>query len=164
MTGSRVPFFAATSRTVLNVHRSATTLPIKKVDTFNSPGRSRCLLSICDWGPFRLPSRSLPRHPAASRKRNTTSAHRHRNQARQHHAYSGTCILLRRDRQDRKKPISGKINAKAHQRRKINFISYDDGYSPPKTVEQPASWWRANEVLLIFNSLAPAELGDPEIT
>ena len=26
--------------------------------------------------------------------------------------------------------------------RKINFISLDDGYSPPKTVEQmPAAWW-----------------------
>ena len=27
--------------------------------------------------------------------------------------------------------------------RKINFISYDDGYSPPKTVERHASSWKA---------------------
>jgi branched-chain amino acid transport system substrate-binding protein len=37
--------------------------------------------------------------------------------------------------------------------RKINFISYDDGYSPPKTVEQARKLVEADEVLLIFNSL-----------
>jgi branched-chain amino acid transport system substrate-binding protein len=37
--------------------------------------------------------------------------------------------------------------------RKINFISYDDGYSPPKTVEQARKLVEDDEVLLIFNSL-----------
>ncbi|MCG6206537.1 ABC transporter substrate-binding protein [Rhodopseudomonas sp. HC1] len=37
--------------------------------------------------------------------------------------------------------------------RKINFISYDDAYSPPKTVEQARKLVESDEVLLIFNSL-----------
>lgn len=37
--------------------------------------------------------------------------------------------------------------------RKINFISYDDGYSPPKTVEQARKLVESDEVLLIFYSL-----------
>ena len=36
--------------------------------------------------------------------------------------------------------------------RKIDFISYDDGYSPPKTVEQARKLVESDEVLLIFNS------------
>jgi ABC-type branched-subunit amino acid transport system substrate-binding protein len=37
--------------------------------------------------------------------------------------------------------------------RKINFISYDDSYSPPKAVEQARKLVESDEVLLIFNSL-----------
>ena len=37
--------------------------------------------------------------------------------------------------------------------RKINFISYDDTYSPPKTVEQARKLVEDDRVLLIFNSL-----------
>jgi ABC-type branched-subunit amino acid transport system substrate-binding protein len=37
--------------------------------------------------------------------------------------------------------------------RKINFISYDDGYSPPKTVEQARKLVESDEVLFIFNPL-----------
>src|SRR5207302_1130718 len=37
--------------------------------------------------------------------------------------------------------------------RKIHFISYDDGYSPPKTVEQARKLVEQDGVLLIFNSL-----------
>src|SRR5260221_184107 len=37
--------------------------------------------------------------------------------------------------------------------RKINFISYDDGYSPPKAVEQARKLVESDEVLLIFGSL-----------
>ena len=37
--------------------------------------------------------------------------------------------------------------------RKIDFISYDDGYTPPKTVEQARKLVESDEVLLIFNSL-----------
>ena len=37
--------------------------------------------------------------------------------------------------------------------RKIDFISYDDGYSPPKTVEEARKLVEDDGVLLIFNSL-----------
>jgi branched-chain amino acid transport system substrate-binding protein len=47
-----------------------------------------------------------------------------------------------------------KINAEGGVNgRKINFISYDDGYSPPKTVEQARKLVESDEVLFIFNSL-----------
>jgi branched-chain amino acid transport system substrate-binding protein len=47
-----------------------------------------------------------------------------------------------------------KINAEGGVNgRKINFISYDDGFSPPKTVEQARKLVESDEVLLIFNSL-----------
>ena len=37
--------------------------------------------------------------------------------------------------------------------RKINFISYDDGYSPPKTVEQVRKLVESDQVLFLFNTL-----------
>jgi ABC-type branched-subunit amino acid transport system substrate-binding protein len=37
--------------------------------------------------------------------------------------------------------------------RKINYISYDDAYSPPKAVEQARKLVESDEVLFIFNSL-----------
>src|ERR1700759_3786234 len=37
--------------------------------------------------------------------------------------------------------------------RKINWISYDYGYSPPKTVEQIRKLIESDEVLLVFNAL-----------
>jgi branched-chain amino acid transport system substrate-binding protein len=50
-----------------------------------------------------------------------------------------------------------KINAEGGiNGRKIKFISYDDAYSPPKTVEQARKLVESDEVLLIFNSLGTA--------
>ena len=50
-----------------------------------------------------------------------------------------------------------KINAEGGiNGRKIKFISYDDGYSPPKTFEQARRLVESDEVLLIFNSLGTA--------
>jgi branched-chain amino acid transport system substrate-binding protein len=47
-----------------------------------------------------------------------------------------------------------KINAEGGiNGRKINFISYDDAYSPPKTVEQARKLVESDEVLFIFNPL-----------
>src|ERR1700681_4553709 len=47
-----------------------------------------------------------------------------------------------------------KINAEGGiNGRKINFISYDDGFSPPKAVEQARKLVESDEVLLIFQSL-----------
>jgi branched-chain amino acid transport system substrate-binding protein len=50
-----------------------------------------------------------------------------------------------------------KINAEGGiNGRKINFVSYDDGYSPPKAVEQARKLVESDEVLLVFNSLGTA--------
>ncbi len=50
-----------------------------------------------------------------------------------------------------------KINAEGGiNGRKINFISYDDAYSPPKTVEQARKLVESDEVLLIFSPLDTA--------
>ncbi|HWP16346.1 MAG TPA: ABC transporter substrate-binding protein [Xanthobacteraceae bacterium] len=47
-----------------------------------------------------------------------------------------------------------KVNAEGGvNSRKINFISYDDGYSPPKTVEQARKLVESDEVLLLFQTL-----------
>src|SRR5215813_2629362 len=47
-----------------------------------------------------------------------------------------------------------KINAEGGiNGRKINFISYDDGYSPPKAVEQARKLVESDEVLVVFNPL-----------
>ena len=37
--------------------------------------------------------------------------------------------------------------------RKINYISYDDAYSPPKTVEQARKLVESDGVLMVFNPL-----------
>jgi branched-chain amino acid transport system substrate-binding protein len=50
-----------------------------------------------------------------------------------------------------------KVNAEGGiNGRKINFISYDNGYSPPKTVEQARKLVESDEVLLIFQPLGTA--------
>jgi branched-chain amino acid transport system substrate-binding protein len=47
-----------------------------------------------------------------------------------------------------------KVNAEGGiNGRKIKFITYDDGYSPPKAVEQARKLVESDEVLLIFQSL-----------
>jgi ABC-type branched-subunit amino acid transport system substrate-binding protein len=40
--------------------------------------------------------------------------------------------------------------------RKINFISYDDAFSPPKTVEQVRKLVESDEVLVVFQSIGTA--------
>ena len=50
-----------------------------------------------------------------------------------------------------------KINAEGGiNGRKINFISYDDAYSPPKTVEQARKLVESDEVLFLFQPLGTA--------
>ena len=58
-----------------------------------------------------------------------------------------------------------KINAEGGiNGRKIDFITYDDGYSPPKAVEQARKLVESDEVLLIFDPLGtPSNSRDPEI-
>ncbi|TWB06477.1 ABC transporter substrate-binding protein [Bradyrhizobium stylosanthis] len=53
-----------------------------------------------------------------------------------------------------------KVNAEGGiNGRKIKFISYDDGYSPPKTVEQARRLVESDNVLLIFGSLGTSTNG-----
>lgn len=53
-----------------------------------------------------------------------------------------------------------KINAEGGVNgRKITFISYDDAYSPPKTVEQARKLVESDNVLLIFGSLGTSTNG-----
>jgi branched-chain amino acid transport system substrate-binding protein len=50
-----------------------------------------------------------------------------------------------------------KVNAEGGVNgRRISFISYDDGYSPPKTVEQARKLVESDEVLLLFQPLGTA--------
>ena len=50
-----------------------------------------------------------------------------------------------------------KINAEGGiNGRRITFLSYDDAYSPPKTVEQTRRLVERDEVLLVFNALGTA--------
>ena len=47
-----------------------------------------------------------------------------------------------------------KINAEGGiNGRKITYVTYDDAYSPPKTVEQARKLVESDEVLVVFNSL-----------
>lgn len=47
-----------------------------------------------------------------------------------------------------------KVNAEGGiNGRKVNYISYDDGYSPPKAVEQARKLVESDEVLLVFQPL-----------
>jgi branched-chain amino acid transport system substrate-binding protein len=51
-----------------------------------------------------------------------------------------------------------KINAEGGVNgRKIKFISYDDAYSPPKTVEQTRKLVESDEVLVVFGALGTAQ-------
>lgn len=51
-----------------------------------------------------------------------------------------------------------KINAEGGiNGRQVKFISYDDAYSPPKTVEQARKLVESDEVLLIFNAQGTAQ-------
>ena len=58
-----------------------------------------------------------------------------------------------------------KINAEGGiNGRKINFISYDDAYSPPKAIEQARKLVEGDEVLLALPAAGNAvQFGDPEI-
>src|ERR1700719_4267444 len=47
-----------------------------------------------------------------------------------------------------------KVNAEGGiNGRKVNFVTYDDGYSPPKAIEQARKLVESDEVLFIFQSL-----------
>ena len=84
------------------------------------------------------------RAPATARSRSATPA------------LQRAGLGIRRDRQDGRRYFKtinehGGING-----RKINFISRDDGYSPPKTVEQVRQLVEQEQVLFLFNTVRHA--------
>jgi ABC-type branched-subunit amino acid transport system substrate-binding protein len=57
----------------------------------------------------------------------------------------------------RNRPISPRLNAEGGiNGRKINLISLDDGYMPPKALEQVRRLVERDKVLLVFNSVGTA--------
>ena len=119
------------------------------------PGRSKCSLSTCAWEPFRLPSHCLPRSSsgAFAQKKYDTGATDTEIKIGNIMPYSGPAsaygvIGKTEEAYFRKINAEGGING-----RKINFISYDDAYSPPKTVEQARKLVESDEVLIVFNPL-----------
>ena len=133
-------------------------LPIKKKRRIKPSGRSRCPLSSCDWEPFRPPSPCSPPSSsgALAQKKYDTGATDTEIKIGNIMPYSGPAsaygvIGKTEEAYFKKINAEGGING-----RKINFISYDDGYSPPKTVEQARKLVESDEVLLIFNPLGHA--------
>jgi hypothetical protein len=81
------------------------------------------------------------------------------------HGSTGTALAVlnvRYDGSNRRAPRQAyfnEFNAEGGIKvRKINFISYDDSYSPPKTVEQVRKLVENDEVLLIFSLGTPPNL------
>src|SRR6516164_6636291 len=119
-------------------------------------GRSKCLLFVRDWGASRLPSQSSPQAqclPPSQTNKYDTGVTDTEIKVGNIMPYSGPASaygVIGKTEQ----AYFNKINAEGGiNGRKINFISYDDGYSPPKTVEQARKLVESDEVLFIFNSL-----------
>src|ERR1035438_6246428 len=125
---------------------------IQKKSTHSTrSGRSKCLLSNCDWGLFGC--HRDPRSGALAQKKYDIGATDTEIKTGNIMPYSGPASaygVIGKTEQ----AYFNKINAEGGiNGRKINFISYDDGYSPPKTVEQARKLVESDEVLFIFNSL-----------
>ena len=101
--------------------------------------------------------RDAHRHRSVARaRRQRARHHRDRDQDRPNHALQRPGLGLWRDRQTEAayfKMINeqGGVNG-----RKINLISLDDGYSPPKTVEQARRLVEQEGVAFFFNTLGTA--------
>jgi len=139
---------------VFNTSRSTKTFPIKKIDTFDQPKEIKMPVH------FRLAAFSAALAIAAATSSGALAQKKYDVGATDTEIkignimpYSGAAsaygvIGKVEEAYFRKINAEGGING-----RKINFISYDDGYSPPKTVEQARKLVESDEVLLIFNSL-----------
>src|SRR5215468_7847942 len=139
---------------VFNTSRSTKTFPIKKIDTFNQPKEIKMPVHL------RLAAFSAALAIAAATSSGALAQKKYDVGATDTEIkignimpYSGAAsaygvIGKTHEAYFRKINAEGGING-----RKINFISYDDGYSPPKTVEQARKLVESDEVLLIFNPL-----------
>ena len=140
---------------VFNVGRRRRRASTTKKDILTPrSGRSKCHSTNCEWDPF-----GCRRHARRDQQRRARAEEiryrrdRYRDQDRQHHALQRPAsaygaIGKTEDAYFKKINAEGGING-----RKIKFISYDDAYSPPKTVEQARKLVESDEVLVIFNPL-----------
>ena len=119
------------------------------------PGRSKCPLSTRDWRAVSAAFALLAATStgALAQKKYDTGATDTEIKIGNIMPYSGPAsaygvIGKTEDAYFKKINDEGGING-----RKINFISYDDAYSPPKTVEQARKLVESDEVLLVFNPL-----------
>ena len=90
---------------------------------------------------------------------------RHRDQARPHQSLQRPGFGLRRDRQGHRRPTGRCVNdAGGINGRKVNFITYDDGYQPPKTVEMVRQLVEQDKVFALLQHARHADQhGDPEV-
>ena len=90
---------------------------------------------------------------------------RHRDQDRQHQPVQRPGVGLRHDRQGRWRPTSRRSTTRAASTAaRSTSSSLDDGYSPPKTVEQARKLVEQDKVLLVFQTLGtPSNIGDPQV-
>ncbi len=130
-------------------------LPIKKIDTFNHIREFQMPAIQLRLGAFSaaLAVAALSSSGALAQKKYDVGATDTEIKIGNIMPYSGPAsaygvIGKTEDAYFKKINAEGGING-----RKINFISYDDGYSPPKTVEQARKLVESDEVLFIFNSL-----------
>jgi branched-chain amino acid transport system substrate-binding protein len=139
----------------LNVTRSQQALPIKKIDTVNQIREIKMPAIHLRLGVFSAALAILAASSTASLAQKTYDIGATDTEIKIGNImpYSGPASaygVIGKTEQAYFNKINteGGING-----RKINFISYDDGYSPPKTVEQARKLVESDEVLFIFNSL-----------
>jgi branched-chain amino acid transport system substrate-binding protein len=139
----------------LNAGRSREALPIKKIDAFNQIREIKMPAIQLRLGAFSaaLAILAATSSGALAQKQYDTGATDTEIRIGNIMPYSGPAsaygvIGKTEEAYFRKINAEGGING-----RKINFVSYDDSYSPPKTVEQARKLVESDEVLFIFNSL-----------
>jgi branched-chain amino acid transport system substrate-binding protein len=139
----------------LNAPRSRQALPIKKINTFNQTKEVQMPAILLRLGAISaaLAITALSSTNALAQKKYDVGATDTEIKIGNIMPYSGPASaygVIGKTEQ----AYFNKINAEGGiNGRKINFISYDDGYSPPKTVEQARKLVESDEVLFIFNSL-----------
>jgi branched-chain amino acid transport system substrate-binding protein len=139
----------------LNARRSREALPIKKINTFNQTKEVQMPAILLRLGAISaaLAITALSSTNALAQKKYDVGATDTEIKIGNIMPYSGPASaygVIGKTEQ----AYFNKINAEGGiNGRKINFISYDDGYSPPKTVEQARKLVESDEVLFIFNSL-----------
>jgi len=140
---------------VFNADRSQKALLIKKIDAFNQNREIKMPANPLRLGAFSaaLAVLAATSSGALAQKKYDTGATDTEIKIGNIMPYSGPASaygVIGKTEQ----AYFNKVNAEGGiNGRKINFISYDDGYSPPKTVEQARKLVESDEVLIVFNPL-----------